>query len=98
MRESKIEKYFVDRIVEHGGYTRKIKFIGVNGCPDRLASVYGWQGLVEMKQEGKKPRKNQDIRIAELKAAGFKVAVIDSFEKVDALISREKYRAAAQNK
>ena len=35
--EGKIEKYFIKRVKETGGEQRKLKWIGRNGAPDRLA-------------------------------------------------------------
>jgi len=39
MRESKIEKYLVDRVKAMGGEVRKVKWIGRNGAPDRLVML-----------------------------------------------------------
>ena len=58
MRESEIEKHLVNQLKKIGVSTRKCKWLGVDGAPDRLILAMG--GIfVELKATGKKPRANQ---------------------------------------
>ena len=41
MRESEVEAYLVKRVKELGGDTRKMKWIGRRGAPDRFVMLYG---------------------------------------------------------
>jgi len=46
MRESLIEKHLVRRVAEAGGETRKVRWVGRNGAPDRLVLLPGPPSLV----------------------------------------------------
>ena len=39
MRESEVEAYLVKRVKALGGEVRKVKWLGRNGAPDRLAML-----------------------------------------------------------
>lgn len=39
MRESDVEDYFVQRVAECGGEVRKVKWLGRNKAPDRVAML-----------------------------------------------------------
>lgn len=39
MRESQIEKYLINRVVELGGEVRKVKWVGRRSAPDRLVML-----------------------------------------------------------
>lgn len=44
MRERDIEDYLKQRVKAMGGETRKVKWIGRDGAPDRLVMLpYGWR-------------------------------------------------------
>lgn len=66
--------------------TRKVKWIGRDGAPDRLILANGgiW---IELKAPGKKPRANQKIELEALTKAGMTAYCIDSLEQIDALIT-----------
>lgn len=93
MRESDIETYFKKRVLAAGGMVRKVKFLDVNGAPDRLMLIPGsvrkvsvgavW---VELKRPGKGAKPHQAMEHAILRSFGQTVAVIDSIEGVDEII------------
>lgn len=87
MRESEIEKYLIDSLLKIKIRTRKVKWLGRDGAPDRLILARGgiW---VELKAPKKKPRLNQICEAKVLRAAGMQCIVIDTKEKVDELIIR----------
>ena len=83
--ERDIEAYFVKCLKDINVMTRKTKWIGYDGCPDRFVLACGgiW---VELKAPGKKPRANQIAAMAQLSLAGAQVCLIDSYEGVDELV------------
>jgi hypothetical protein len=91
MRERTIEKYLVDKVESLGGEVRKVEWIGRRGAPDRLVMVplRGWQCTiwVELKAPGAKAKPHQAREHARMRAMGQHVAVIDSIEGVDELLS-----------
>lgn len=95
-RESEIESYLTAMVVQRGGEVRKVKWLGRNGAPDRLImfpaekltetlTIPGSHVFVELKRPGEKPRPNQLREHERLRACGFIVLVVDSYEGVDAL-------------
>lgn len=85
MRESKIEHYLIKRLTAIGVKTRKCKWIGHDGAPDRLILAHG--GIfVELKAPGEIPRLNQLYEHDQMRAGGLRVEVIDSISKVDNLV------------
>jgi len=86
VRESKIEKYLVQKVVEAGGVTRKLKWIGRNDAPDRFIVMQGVTVLAEVKAPGLLPRASQKSEIKKLRNAGANVVVIDCYKAVDDLV------------
>jgi len=84
IRESKIEKYLVDRVKLAGGDT--IKMNQGEGMPDRLVLYKGWAGFVELKREGLTFEKKQIYQRERLKRLGFDVRLLDSKASVDGYI------------
>lgn len=41
MLEKTVEKYLCDEVKKNGGVTRKIRYIGRRGCPDRIVFLEG---------------------------------------------------------
>ncbi len=103
MRESKIESYLVERVKALGGEVRKLQWIGRRGAPDRLvmlpsrtltqslecawcnpagASIY-----VELKATGIKAEAHQIREHARMRKMGQRVEVVDSFQRVDEVLS-----------
>ena len=92
MRESQIEKYLVNRVVELGGEVRKVKWIGRRGAPDRLVMLPWMEGdltppciWVELKAPGVKPEPHQLREHERMRRMGQRVEVIDSIEGVEEL-------------
>ena len=98
MRESDVEKYLVKRVKELGGDTRKLKWIGRRGAPDRFVMLYGGF-FVELKAPGKVLRVEQEKERTALNKAGIGVSVVDSFVSVDRClaIQAEAYRISSGN-
>lgn len=87
MRESDIERYFVDQVEALGGETRKLKWIGRRGGMDRFAKLPSRPALLaEIKAPGKIPKRHQQSEINRLRAVGMWVEVIDSMERVDEVL------------
>ncbi len=86
MRESKVEKYLVQKVIEAGGVTRKLKWIGRNDAPDRFVVIQGVTVLVEVKAPGLLPRASQKSEIKKLRNAGAQVVLVDCYKAVDEMI------------
>lgn len=81
MRESELEKRFREMVREAGGKAYKFISPGNDGVPDRLVVLPGGRvGFIELKQKGKRPRKLQQHRMAELESMGCFTAVVDDLE------------------
>lgn len=91
MIEADIEKYLCTEVRRVRGEVRKVKWIGIQGAPDRLVLLPGLGAIwVELKAPGAKPRPNQLREHAMLRKFGERVEIIDSLEGVDALIAEGK--------
>lgn len=94
MRERDIEEYLRKRVKAMGGETRKVKWIGRDGAPDRLVMMLARTIWVELKRPGKlatfpadaheRAQHREHERMREL---GQHVVVIDSLAGVDELLS-----------
>ena len=95
MKESVIEKHLVRRVNELGGEVRKVQWVGHRGAPDRLVMMpvgwFNWLGAscvwVELKAPGVEPEPHQLREHARMRRMGQCVAVIDTIEGVDGLLS-----------
>lgn len=95
MRESCIEAYFKARVQQEGGAVRKIRFLDVNGAPDRIMLIppsrrrtavsLVW---VELKRTGKDAEPHQKIEHVLLASFSQRVEVVNSLEGVDAIIEQ----------
>jgi hypothetical protein len=87
VKERTVEQYFISAVTMSGGAVRKIKWLGVDGAPDRLA---GWpngrHGLVELKRPRGTAEPHQLREHAKLRNMGFRVDIIDTRELVDAYV------------
>ncbi len=91
MRESEIEKQFVEAVRVVGGQALKFTSQTMNGVPDRLVLLLGGKcAFVELKAPGKQMRILQRKRRQQLEALGFPVFCVDRLEQiqpaVDALL------------
>lgn len=86
LSEGYIEKKCVKIAKDKGYNVRKVKFIQINGCPDRMFYKKGHFFFVEFKKEGGKTSAIQDYQINLLQEAGIEVHVIDNIEDFKKLI------------
>lgn len=87
MRESQIEAYFVERVKEAGGLSRKFTSPNRRSVTDQIAGFFPARfAFVELKATGEKPRPDQMREHARWRKLGFAVYVIDSKEGVDEFI------------
>lgn len=85
--ERDIEQYLVERVKALGGEVRKVKWIGRNGAPDRLAMLPGKTLWVELKAPGEKAKPHQVREHERMRRMGQRIEVVDSFERVDEMIA-----------
>jgi hypothetical protein len=89
MREARVEEHLVQRVKETGGFTRKVKWLGRRGAPDRFC---GWPHLQrfampELKRpNGPDAEAHQKREHERLRACGIRVDVLFTKEQVDAWI------------
>jgi hypothetical protein len=88
MREREIEAYFVKRVKEAGGLSRKFVSPGHRGVPDQIVVYAGNVYFVELKAPGKGPSLHQLREHARLYAAGAVVNTLCSKEGVDMFIEQ----------
>lgn len=94
--EKQTEPFLVDQARELGGIALKYHNGATTGYPDRLVLLPGGVAFwVEVKSEGRKPRKLQLDRMAELRALGQRVYVCDTKESVTAALRAETRREEA---
>lgn len=91
MRESEVERQFVDAVRAAGGQALKFTSQSMNGVPDRLVLLLGGKcAFVELKAPGKQMHLLQRKRRQQLEALGFPVFCVDRPEQIqpalDALI------------
>lgn len=91
MRESEVERQFVEAVRAAGGQALKFTSQSMNGVPDRLVLLPGGKcAFVELKAPGKQMRLLQRKRRQQLEALGFPVFCVDRPEQIqpalDALI------------
>jgi hypothetical protein len=93
VRESKIEKYLVQRVKALGGEVRKVNWIGRRGAPDRLVMLPYRKLLapqtiwVELKATGVQAEPHQLREHKRMRGMGQRVEVVDSFQRVDEVLS-----------
>ena len=91
MRESEVERQFVEAVRAAGGQALKFTSQSMNGVPDRLVLLLGGKcAFVELKAPCKQMRLLQRKRRQQLEALGFPVFCVDCPEQIqpaiDALI------------
>ena len=96
--EKAIEAYLVRKVKDLGGVCLKYSNPGVVGYPDRVVLLPGGVVVwVELKSTGKHPEKIQQLRIDQLRDMGHNVAVVDSKDQVDTLLSGMNFLAQLEN-
>ena len=87
MREKVIERKLKEVVCQSGGLALKFVSPGLDGVPDRLLLFHrGQMAFCEVKAPGKKPRPLQERRIAQLRALGFRVYVVESVVQIGGMI------------
>lgn len=87
MRESEVEKTFVDAVRKAGGIAFKFTSQTMNGVPDRLVLLLGARcAFVELKAPGKQMRPLQRKRRKQIEALGFPVFCVDKIEQIEPAI------------
>lgn len=87
MRESEVEKAFVDAVRKAGGIAFKFTSQTMNGVPDRLVLLLGARcAFVELKAPGKQMRPLQRKRRQQIEALGFPVFCVDKIEQIEPAI------------
>ena len=87
MRESAVEKAFVDAVRKAGGEALKFTSQSRTGVPDRLVLFFsGKAAFVELKAPGKQMRPLQRKRRKQLEALGFPVFCVDSMKQIQPAI------------
>lgn len=88
MRESEVEKAFVDAVKAAGGEALKFTSQTMNGVPDRLVLLLGGKcAFVELKAPGKQMRLLQRKRREQLQSLGFPVFCVDRLEQIQPVIA-----------
>ena len=83
MRESEVERQFVEAVRAAGGQALKFTSQSMNGVPDRLVLLLGGKcAFVELKAPGKQMRLLQRKRRQQLEALGFPVFCVDRPEQI----------------
>lgn len=83
MRESEVERQFVEAVRAAGGQALKFTSQSMNGVPDRLVLLLGGKcAFVELKAPGKQMRLLQRKRRQQLEKLGFPVFCIDRPEQI----------------
>jgi hypothetical protein len=98
VRERDVEDYLLAQVKALGGETRKVKWLDRDGAPDRLVmlpeiasrgpagTIPAERFLVELKAPGKKPTATQLREHERLRKFGWRVEVVDSFERVNEVL------------
>ena len=85
--EKVIESYLGKTVKALGGFAVKGNPVNKKGYPDRIIHLPNAKiGFLELKSEGKKPRKLQRHWLTLLSDLGFKTGFADTKEKVDIFI------------
>lgn len=96
--EGEIQHYLIQRVKSLGGAVRKVRWENHIGAPDILVmlpevvsngpagTIPSERFLVEVKASRQKPRPTQTREHAELRKYGWRVEVVDSFERVDEVL------------
>ena len=85
-REKDIETYLVKQAQTLGALVRKVSWIGLNHCPDRLIMLPHITVWVEVKAPDQTPRAGQQREHDRMRQHGQTVYVVDSLQAVDDLI------------
>lgn len=86
--EKEIEQYLSKRVRDLGGKAYKFVSPGCSGVPDRIVVLPGGRiSFLELKAPGERPRKDQALRLEQLRQLGCIACWADSKRKVDAFLA-----------
>ena len=84
--EGSVETYLKRRVARAGGLSLKFVSPGVSGVPDQVCIFPEHVLFVEVKRDGGKPRKLQELVQGRMRAAGADVRTVAGRTEVDALM------------
>lgn len=90
MLENKVEAYLTIGVIEAGGDTRKVEWIGRKHAPDRRVMHPKRCAFVELKRPGAKARPGQLREHERMRAMGEDVVVLSTLEEVDTFLETLK--------
>lgn len=90
MLENKVESYLHIGVIEAGGETRKVEWVGRKHAPDRRVMHPKRRCWVELKRPGAKARPGQLREHDRMRAMGEDVVVLSTLEEVDAFLETLK--------
>ena len=89
--EKLLESRFVKTVKSWGGQCVKMESNLVSGLPDRMVLLHGaFVAFVEFKSTGEQPEPLQLLWHGKLRALGFKVYIVDSYETEKAAVTAIK--------
>jgi hypothetical protein len=90
-KEELNEEYLKRRVKETGGFTRKVKWMGTRGAPDRLCAwpEKGRYSFVEVKEEDQPwgLQEHQRREIERMSSSGMRVVVLVNKTEIDQFIT-----------
>lgn len=95
-QEKYLERSLVDIVTKDlRGFCIKLLSTHITGLPDRLCLLPGQRAFfVELKTKGKKPSKIQQWVHEQIRSLGFRVHVVDSYEKLKEVIEHERNQSS----
>ena len=96
--EGEIERYLRLQAESYGYLCMKFVSPGNNGVPDRIVIGHNETFFVETKAPGETTRRLQDSVIADIRAHGAKVYILDTKEKIDQLFSEKQSKLGIRKK
>ena len=91
VKELRNEEYLRTRVIDTGGFTRKVKWTGVRGAPDRLCAwpQHGRHAYVEVKEETQPwgLQEHQAREIGRMRLSGMSVWVLSNKAEIDLFIN-----------
>lgn len=88
--EKDVEDYLCAGVLSAGGEVRKTEWVGRRHCPDRRVMHPTRCAFVEVKRPGGKLRPGQQREIDRMRRLGEDVAVLTTFDEVDAFLETLK--------
>ena len=91
IKEESNERHLIRRVSETGGETRKVKWLGRRGAPDRLVMwpEHHRYAFVELKEESQPwgLQDHQRREIERMTKSGMRVAILSNKAEIDAFIN-----------